>query len=68
VKIEKGGSVLRVSSIFKWFGEDFEKDGNTVRKTIDRYLTDAQKAQVKPDASISYANYDWTLNDAKRSK
>lgn len=67
-KVEKNGAAIRISSIFKWFGEDFEKDGNTVRKTLEKYLSATTKAALKPEAAISYLDYDWTLNDTKRSK
>lgn len=65
--IEKDGKTLRVSSIFKWFAEDFEAEADSVRTFVERYLPEATRARLKPNARIAYLNYDWSLNDAKRS-
>ncbi len=67
LRVERGGATLRVSSIFKWFGEDFEKEAGSVRVYLDRYLTEAQKAELQPNARIAYLSYDWTLNDTARN-
>ena len=61
---EKNG-VLHLSSIFKWYGEDFEKKfGSVVNFVLPRLLknpaqVDALKA--KPP-KIEYLDYDWSLN------
>lgn len=65
--IEREGQQARVSSIFKWFSEDFEAEAGSVRAYIEPYLTEQQRALLRPDARIRYLDYDWTLNDAKRS-
>ncbi len=59
---------LRVSKLFKWFKEDFTRDGNSVPGFILRYADDALRAQVerlglKP--RIEYLEYDWSLNGVK---
>jgi hypothetical protein len=57
------GSTLYISSIFKWFKEDFQSDpigffekyaeGNLKKELI------SQKGQIK----VKYLDYDWSLND-----
>jgi len=67
LSIENDGATLRVSSIFKWFAEDFEKKDGSVRKFVEKYMTDDQRSALRPTANIAYMSYDWSLNDAKRS-
>ena len=64
-----------VSSIFKWFKEDFEKGNQGYRKVEDlltRYaqqLTDVPADRDKLRSgivTISYLDYDWSLNDSNR--
>jgi hypothetical protein len=66
---------LQVSSIFKWFKEDFEKGYKGFGKVEDVFakyadsLTSDAAAQGLIRAktvSISHLDYDWSLNDAGR--
>ena len=66
---------LEVSSIFKWFREDFEKGQRGFSKLEDVFafyadqLTDDAAARDKLRAKtvgISFLDYDWSLNDAGR--
>jgi hypothetical protein len=66
---------LQVSSIFKWFKEDFEKGHKGFGKVEDVFakyadkLTDSAEDQAKIRAktvSISHLDYDWSLNDQGR--
>ena len=53
---------IRLSSIFKWFEDDFEKKGG-VRAFVARYLRPSLAAFVKnPNNSIVYMDYNWSLN------
>jgi len=45
---------LQLSKIFEWYGEDF----SSVEKFIRKYSDTA----VNPGATISYLDYDWSLN------
>jgi len=66
---------LEVSSIFKWFKEDFEK-GNAgfahIEDVFARYadrMTDDPQVQAKIRAKslrITFLDYDWSLNDVSR--
>jgi hypothetical protein len=72
------GTTLRLSSIFKWYGSDFEArfaaKGPAGRTGTDRALLGvvatygpAAAAQLAAQAAtrISYLDYDWTLNDVR---
>ena len=53
---------LEVSSIFKWFGEDFEAAGG-VKPFVARYLEgDAAAAAGEPGTAVRFLDYDWSLN------
>jgi len=57
---------LVVSSIYKWYKEDF---GNTDQGVIDhlrRYAEPALATQLRQIKRIAADRYDWTLNDAAR--
>ena len=66
---------LEVSSIFDWFGEDWSSGYRGI-KSLEQYFAgyarllsdDAahQRLVAEGKAPISYLEYDWTLNDAKR--
>jgi Protein of unknown function, DUF547 len=66
---------LQVSSIFKWFKEDFEKGykgfgkvEDVFAKYADGLTSDANiQGQIRAKTvSISHLDYDWSLNDAGR--
>ncbi len=70
----KGGKV-EVSSIFKWFREDFEKGHGGFRQVEDVFakyaelLSDqpAEQAALKARTlGVSHLDYDWSLNDTAR--
>ena len=50
---------LKVSKVFKWFGDDFKKKHGSV----ENYLIQKFKTQEEP--KISYLRYNWLLNDWK---
>lgn len=52
----------RVSEIFKWFSEDFERDAGSVRE----YLVRFGAPETVRDAKLRYLDYDWDLNDVER--
>jgi hypothetical protein len=49
----------QLSMIFKWYGMDFTKNGGSVRDFVNTY----SDVKIKPDAKISYIDYDWGLNE-----
>ena len=55
---------VKASSIFKWFGADFERDAGSVTEYLARFAAPDKKVLLKT-AKLSYLDYDWDLNDAK---
>ena len=49
---------VQISKIFDWYGEDFNTGGNTVIDFLNRY-----GVGTKPDAEVTYLEYDWSLNE-----
>ena len=63
------GTTARVSSIFKWFAGDFAAQGGVaefIRRSADA-ATAGQLAGLT-DRGLSYMDYDWSLNDARRAE
>jgi hypothetical protein len=57
---------LTLSSIYKWFGEDFGKDIDQILDHIRKYASDELLEKLPADKKIKVKyRYDWGLNDAK---
>lgn len=54
-RFEKG--ILYLSPIFKWYGEDFTKNGTSIQNYVAPYFEGAGDAK-----KIEYTDYDWSLN------
>ncbi len=66
LQLEPGSGKVAVSSIFKWFGSDFAATGG-VRAFLTRYAPEpARAALADPGTAITYLDYDWTLNEARK--
>jgi hypothetical protein len=78
VRINPADNTLKISKIFKWFGEDFIdgigntelfKDRDAKDRAVLNFVTDHlkgedQKAFLENDQfKISYLDYDWSLNE-----
>ena len=75
-RIDMQSVTVYLSSIFKWFGEDFVskygsetprkgigKEEDAVLNFIDPYLDDiGQKFLLLPNLKVHYLDYDWDLN------
>lgn len=57
---------LVVSSIYKWYKEDFGDTDQGVIDHLRRYAEPALSAQLRDIKRIAGDHYDWTLNDATR--
>jgi hypothetical protein len=53
---------LILSSIFKWYGGDFEKNGNKLLDFLKQRVPAPLAAQLTGSPRISYRDYDWNLN------
>lgn len=65
----RDGQSARVSSIFKWFRDDFRAVGGVpafIRSKVERPLT-TRLADLS-EGGLSYLDYDWSLNDAARAR
>jgi hypothetical protein len=70
-----GAGKLEVSSIFKWFREDFEKGHQGFRQVEDVFARYAEQLSDEPavqqqlrarQLAPQFLEYDWSLNDAGR--
>jgi tetratricopeptide (TPR) repeat protein len=60
VRLDRSNRTLYISSIFKWFNEDF----GDVIKFISKYLPEDDTEFIeKTKPKIKYLNYDWSLNE-----
>ena len=64
---DAGRGTFHLSSIMKWFGEDFGRDTSEQIRAIAPYLPnrEAQVAAQSGGLSVSYLSYDWGLNDQR---
>lgn len=63
-----GGSRLELSSIFKWYGDDFAKKYGSYLAFIGPRITknpEFQKAISDGKATVSFLDYNWNLNEEK---
>ncbi len=77
VRLDREKNVLYLSSIFKWYAQDFSLPqasvtGEEIQETEDRdifdfvekYLSDEDRRVLNPSAwRIDYIKYDWSLNE-----
>jgi len=60
IQVDAEGSA-KISEIFKWYSADFGGNNKSIIEFINKYRSG------KDITSISYYQYDWTLNDQKPS-
>jgi hypothetical protein len=61
--------ILQVSSIFRWYREDFETAG-TLSEWLARYADELadnkqQRQQIRTGAPVKFLDYDWKLNERR---
>ncbi len=69
VRADAATGTLYVSSIFKWFADDFEPQGGTVA-FVERYGPEEAARVARrtgENARIRYLDYDWSVNDLARA-
>jgi hypothetical protein len=57
---------VRLSSIFKWFHEDFERQGSLIEYVLP-LLPALERRSLEPhleDVRVRFLEYDWSLNDS----
>jgi hypothetical protein len=62
--VSRTGKIF-LSKIFKWYGADFKKSGNTLLGSLAPYWPDpaANQYTTRREWSIVYTDYDWSLNE-----
>ena len=60
VQTSPDGKKAKVSSIYKWYDDDFKQAGGT-REFINKVRPD----DLPADAKVEYQKYDWSLNEVK---
>lgn len=58
-KISENKAVI--SPILKWYSSDFRDKAKDLRAYINKY----SEVEIDPGVKITYADYDWTLNEQK---
>ncbi|WP_019506397.1 DUF547 domain-containing protein [Pleurocapsa sp. PCC 7319] len=74
-RLEQQAQKVYLSSIFKWYGKDFEEtygiddqfDGNAKQRAVLNYLStqlnpEARQYLENGDYQVEYLDYDWSLN------
>ena len=63
LQVDEKKKRVYLSSIFKWFEEDFESQGGVI-SFVSRYVpADKQKSLAKFGGNVKYLDYNWDLND-----
>lgn len=63
-RYDRASEELRVSAIFDWFEDDFERDAGSVSAWIARYAPAAEAAWIRAadDLDVEFLDYSWELN------
>lgn len=62
-RFDPGSRVLRLSSIFKWFREDFERAAGTLPAFVARYHDESSAVALRTGGlRVEFLEYDWSLN------
>lgn len=66
---DKDAGVIRVSSIFRWYREDFETAG-TLSEWLAEYADDLadnkpHRQQINTGVPVKFLDYDWKLNERR---
>lgn len=59
---DASSDTLRLNSIMKWYGGDFERDTGSLRKFLKKYLP-----QITDKTRIEFQEYDWLLNEPDKT-
>jgi len=65
-QLRPNDSKIKLSPIFKWFAEDFNKKAGLVPLYLRQFVpADVAESLTRKDLTIEYTDYDWSLNDQK---
>lgn len=57
--------IFKLSKIFDWYKEDFEKWGGGVKTVVNKYLKSPLSQKDLNKFEVEYLDYDWNLNESK---
>jgi len=60
-RIDPAAGTVELSQIFRWFQDDFTRDGKTLADLLTPYLTPDQVKTLRVHPP-TYLDYDWTMN------
>lgn len=64
VNVNKEAKSVGVSELFKWYKDEFTKNGTS----IIQYINQFRRMNIPEDYQVTYITYDWSLNDQAREK
>lgn len=59
MQLKDDGKTLSVNPIFKWYKEDFDKEGGALQFIKSRWTG---KSPIAEDAKLEFFDYDWRTN------
>ena len=64
-RVDREAGVLYLSPIFKWFEEDFTRDGKSLGEFAAPYFPrpEDRQAALSGKLKVRFTRYDWTLNN-----
>lgn len=62
IRVQYRDRMVEISQVFKWYREDFLNEANNLLE----YLNEHRKRPLPSDMQVSYYEYDWSLNEAKK--
>jgi hypothetical protein len=67
-RFEATSNTLRLSSIFKWYDEDFTTPAGSLENYVQPFLPEPAGAALKraTKVKVEYTDYDWALNEWKK--
>lgn len=62
-RFDPADRTLRLSPIFKWFREDFERDGSNLVEFVAKHSDpETARALRRGEIEVEFGDYDWSLN------
>lgn len=62
LQVSNDGRTVHLSSILKWFGEDFGRNESEIWNRIKPFLPQNVAARIQGQPRFRYQSYDWSLN------
>ena len=56
------GKTMRVTELFKWYGEDFTESAGSRKAFIRQWVDSSTAERIESTSEVTFINYDWDLN------